>query len=110
MRGRVVSGQSNRDSGGKSDFNGIGISNPTRAFTDKEWNALDPCGGRSHVTYQRMMINRRGCGQDAGKGGRGRGIDAVETWTEQEYVDKAAGLGGCGGRNGVHFGCCGYRS
>ena len=57
-----------------------------------------------------MMINGRGRGRDAGKGSRGRGIAAVETWTEQEYVEKADIRGGRGDRNGVHFGRGGYRT
>ena len=56
------------------------------------------------------MINGRGCGHDAGKVGRGCGIAAFETGTEQKYVDEASGRGGRGGRNGVHFGRGGYRS
>ena len=86
-----------------SDFNGIDISNPTREFTDEEWTALGPGGGQAHVTQQRMMINVGGRGRDAGKSGRGRGIAAVETGTEQEYVEKADGCGGRSGRNGVPF-------
>ena len=93
-----------------SDFNGIDISNPTRAFTDKEWIALGPGGGQSHVTQQSMLINGRGCVRDAGKGIRSRGIAAVETGTEQEHVNEAAGRGSCGGRNGVRFGRGGYRT
>ena len=57
-----------------------------------------------------MMINGRGCGCGIVKGGRGRGIAAVETVTEQEYVDEDAVHRGCGGRNGVRFGCGGYRT
>ena len=38
------------------------------------------------------MINRRGRGPNAGKGGRGRGISVVETGMEQEYVDELHGL------------------
>ena len=57
-----------------------------------------------------MMINGRGCGRDTGKGGRGRGVAAVETGMEQEHVDEAAGRGGRGGRNGVRFGRGGYRT
>ena len=106
-RGRGGSGRSNRDSGGMSDFNGIDISDPTRAFTDKEWTTLGPGGRQAHVTQQRMMINGRGRGRNAGKGGRGRGIAAVETGTEQEHVDEAAGRGGRSGMNGVRFGCGG---
>ena len=89
-RGRGGSGQSNRDSEGMSDFNGIDISDPTCTFTDKEWTALGPGGGQAHVTQQRMMINGRSCGRDAGKGGQSCGIAAVETETEQEYVDEAS--------------------
>ena len=57
-----------------------------------------------------MMIN--GCGRvrDAVKVGQGRGIAAVETGTEQEYMDEAVGRGGRGGRNGVRFGRGGYRT
>ena len=43
VRGGI--GWSNRDNRGMSDFNGIDISNPTRAFTDKEWTALSQGGG-----------------------------------------------------------------
>ena len=57
-----------------------------------------------------MMINGRGRGHEAGKCGRGHGIAEVETWTEQEYLDEAAGHGGRGGRNGVRFDCDGYRT
>ena len=56
------------------------------------------------------MINGHGRGRDAGKNGRGRGIAAVETGTEHEYVDEAASRGGRGGRNGVHFCRNGYRT
>ena len=110
VRGRRGSGRSNRDSRGMSDFNGIDISDPTHAFTNKEWTALSPGGGRSHVTQQHMMINGHGNGRDAGKGGQGRGIDAVKTGTKQDYVDESAGRGGRGGKNGVRFGRGGYRT
>ena len=78
-RGRGCSVWSSRDSGAMSDFNGIDISDPTCEFTNKEWTELGLGGGRSHITQQRMIMNGRGCGRDAGKGGRGRGIAAVET-------------------------------
>ena len=68
-RGRGGSGRSNRDSGGLYDFNGIDISDPTRAFTDNEWTALGPGGGQAHVAQKRMMINGHVCGCDTGKGG-----------------------------------------
>ena len=93
-----------------SDFNSIDISDPTCAFTDKEWTALGPGGGLAHIIQQRMMINRRGRGCNAGIRGRGCGIAAVETGAEQEHVDEAAGREGSGGRNGVRFGRGGYRT
>ena len=62
-----------------SDFNGIDIFDRTCAFTDEEWTTLGPGGGKSYVTQQRMMINGRGHGRDAGKVVQGRGIAAVET-------------------------------
>ena len=93
-----------------SDFNGIDIFDPTRAFTDEEWTVIGPGGGRSHITQKRMMINGRDRGRDIGKVGRGRGIAPVETGREQEHVDEASGRGGHGGRNGVRFGCGGYRT
>ena len=61
-RGLGGSGRSNRDSVGISDFNGINISDRICPFTDKEWTALSPGGGRAHVTQKPMMINRRGRG------------------------------------------------
>ena len=69
--GRVCRGsdRSNRDSGGMSDFNGIDISDPTRACTNEEWTPLGPGGGRTHFTQQHMIINGRGRGRDAGKVG-----------------------------------------
>ena len=70
-----------------SNFNGIDISDPTCAFINKEWTTLGPGGGQAYVTQQRKMINEHGRGGDAGKSGRGRGIAAVETGTEHEYVD-----------------------
>ena len=51
-RGRGRNGRSNRDRGGMYDFNGIDISNPTRAFTDEEWTTLGPGRGRAHITQQ----------------------------------------------------------
>ena len=93
-----------------SDFNSIDISDPTRAFTDKEWNALGTGGGKFHITQQRIMIHGHGRGRDAGKVDRGRVVAAVETGVEQEHVDEAAVRGGCGGRNGVRFGSGGYRT
>ena len=92
-----------------SDFNGIDISNPTLVFTNKEWNALGPGGEQSRVTHQCMIIHRSGCGHNAGKIGQGCGIAAVETRTEQEYVDEADSREVRGGRNGVRFGSSGYR-
>ena len=93
-----------------SDFNGIDISDPTRAFTDKEWTALGPGGGQDHITQLHMMINGRGHGRDAGKCVPGRGIAAVETWAEQVHVNEADRREGGGGRNGVRFGRGGYRT
>ena len=49
------------------------------------------------------MINGRGRGRDAGKGGQGRSIAAVETGVEKEYVDEAAGRGFLSGRNELRF-------
>ena len=57
VRGRRGSGRSSRDSRAMSDVNGIDIFDPTRAFTNEEWTALGPGGGRAHITQQRMMIN-----------------------------------------------------
>ena len=93
-----------------TDFKGIDISNPTRMFTDEEWTALGPGSGRAHVTQKRIMINGRGHGCYAGRGGRGCGIAAVETVTEQEHVDETTKHVGCSGRNGVRFGRSGYRT
>ena len=93
-----------------SDFNSIDISEPTCAFTNKEWTALGTGGGQTHITEQRMMINGRGRGRDAGKSGRGRGIAAVETGAEQKHVNDSTGREGRGGRNGVSFGRGGYRA
>ena len=56
------------------------------------------------------MINGHGRGREAEKCDRGRGIAAVETGTEQDYVDEAANRRCCGGRNGVRFGRGGYRT
>ena len=56
------------------------------------------------------MINVRGCGRNAVKGGRVHGIAAVETATEQEHMDEAAICGGSSGRNGVRFGRGGYQT
>ena len=109
-RGRGGSGQSRGGSGGMSDFNGIDISDSTYAFTDEEWTAIGPGCERAHVTQKSIMINGRGCGRDAGRGGRGRSIAAVEIVMEQENVDETTGRGGRGGRNGVRFGCGGYRT
>ena len=57
-----------------------------------------------------MMINGRGRGCNAGKGGLGRGIAAVETRLEHEYMDATAGRGGRGGRNWLRFGRGLYRT
>ena len=68
-KGRRGSGRSNIDIEGMSNFNGIDISDPTCAFINKEWTTLGPGGGQAYVTQQRMMINERGCGGNAGKSG-----------------------------------------
>ena len=104
-RGHRGSGQSSGGSGEMFNFNGIDISNSTRTFTNEEWTALGPGGGRAHVTQQHIMINRRGSGCNAGRGGQGRGIGEVETVTEQENMDE-----GRGGRNVVRFGPGGYQT
>ena len=109
-RCRGGSGWSSRGSEGMYSFNGVDISDPTHAFTNEEWTAIVPGGGRAHVTQQRMMINGCGRGRDAGKGGQVRGIDAVETVTEQEYVYETTGRGSHGVRNEVRFGRGGYRA
>ena len=51
-RCRGGSGWSSRGSGGMSDLKCIDISDPTRAFTNKDWTALGTGGGRAHVTQQ----------------------------------------------------------
>ena len=57
-RGRGYSGRSHRDSGGMSNFNGIDISDPNCAFTDKEWTALVPGIGRAHVPISTASMPR----------------------------------------------------
>ena len=58
-RGCGGSGRSNRDSGGMSDFNGIEIYDPNRAFTKEKWTALGPGGGRAHVTIELVRSEER---------------------------------------------------
>ena len=48
-------------------------------------------GGRSHVTQQRIMINGRGHGRNAERGGQVCDIAAVKTVTEQEHVNETTG-------------------
>ena len=51
-RGRRGSVRNNIDDRGISDFNGINIFNPTRAFINKEWTALGSGVGQAHFTQQ----------------------------------------------------------
>ena len=90
-------------------INGIDISNPTRNFTDQEWDALGPNGGRAIVQQMRDRVNGRGRGRGGRSGGRGddgnRNVGAVNRDEAQcEQNDDASQASERGSRNGNNFG------
>ena len=110
--GRGGRGNNNR----QSIINGVDVSDPTRSFTDDEWNALSFNGGRAYVAQarERMSASRggQGGGQRSGDGGRGPGqrnagavhIQDDDTHQASEHSTNTGGRGERGGRNGTGFG------
>ena len=98
---------------GQTTINGVDVTDPTRAFTNDEWEALSYNGGRAYVAQARERMNR-GSTNSHGRGGnegRGRGISAATTETPNdeatqmsEMTNTTAGRGGRGGTNGRGFG------
>ena len=79
------SGSGGRGSGGRSGgrgngngsgtkINGVDVADPTRSFTNEEWEQLAWNGGRQYVTQARERMNGRGRGRGrGGQGGRSSG-------------------------------------
>jgi len=116
-RGGGRGGRQGRGGGGHGGgrgtvINGIDVSNPTRSFTDVEWEALGYNGGRAYVAQARERMNGGGGGRDGGRGrggGGGRNISATDTGNADEGQEEDAPAGGAGrgdrgGRNGRGFG------
>ena len=100
-------------------INGVDVSDPTRGFSDDEWERLRLNGGRQYIINARERMNGRG-----GRGGRGReggggrfaqrNAAEVESSNRQEQEQDAdsvpSGRGNeRGGRNGRGFGRGAYR-
>jgi hypothetical protein len=96
-------------------INGVDASNPTRSFTDQEWDSLGYDGGRAYVVQARERMNNRGGGrgQDGGRGRYGqRGVGSAQRGDQQaetEQVGSTESTGGRGrskrgGQNGRGFG------
>ena len=109
-RGGRDGGRNNRDGRGRGRgqgrvvINGIDVSDPTRSFTDEEWDALRPNGGLVYVHQQRERIHGRGPGQGRGRGQGGRNISSLETETHDTSENPRNDTNDRGGRNGGRFG------
>ena len=115
-------GRGGRDSNDRVVINGVDVSDPTRNFTQDEWNPLGPT--QNYVIQRHMEIHGRGNryqGQHARGGGRDgqRNIGAMgqagdETGGASGGNDQQHGNGGRqgerGGRNGRGFGRGAYGS
>ena len=115
--------------GGRGDdrctmINGVDVSDPTRAFTDDEWNRLAFNGGHQYVYQARDRMNGRGRGGRGNRdgrggnrdGGRGRSVGAVGSAGNESGTGEgttgdsgAGGNGDRGGRNGRGFGRGAYQ-
>jgi hypothetical protein len=121
--GRSGRGGRGDNSGGNRNctvINGVDVTNPTRSFTDQEWQSLQYNGGRAYVMQARERMNSRGGGRgrDGGRdAGRGRGSrnaaalgridgDAADPAPEDNPSEGRGGRGRSerGGRNGRGFG------
>jgi hypothetical protein len=96
---------------GQTIINGVDVSDPTRGFTDDEWEALSSHGGRAYVMQVRERMGRGNNSQGRGRNdGRGRGVSATMTQHSTEddshvsEMTTTAGRGGRGGTNGRGFG------
>ena len=124
-RGAGRDGRGGRGRLGPNRINGVDVSDPTRAFTAQEWEALARDGGRAYVWQARERIAGRGRGRDGGRFGPGqqpgRNIAALGYYqpdpNQQQPPPAPApapdaagrGLGDRGGRNGRGFGRGAYQ-
>ena len=109
-RGRSGRGRA-QGRGAATVINGIDVTDPTRPFTDTEWEALGYNGGRAYVKQARERISGRGRGRDAGRGGGQRNVGELsmdqtghDPAAEETADNTGRGNGERGGRNGRGFG------
>ena len=118
-RGRG-SGRGGRGGGrgrGSCILSGIDVSDPTREFTQEEWQTLRENNHVRTVIDMRNRTNFGGRGRGRGRGGRGRGgrgqrdrhIRAVH-FEDSEEKDKEPESSAKGGQNGTGFGSGRYGS
>jgi hypothetical protein len=104
-RGRGRDGGRGRGGRGRGTMiNGVDVSDPTRAFTAQEWQALAFNGGRKYVHEARERINNAHARNQGGRGGRGDGgrgggrhVGAAETQERHNEGEEAGGRGEGGG-------------
>jgi hypothetical protein len=98
-------------------INGVDVSDPTRAFTDDEWNRLSYNGGQQYVYQARDRMAGRGRGGRGNcDGGRGRSVGAVDSASNETVNSEGttadssnSGNGDRGARNGRGFGRGAYQ-
>jgi len=114
--GRGGRGNGNGNGNGTS-INGVDVADPTRSFTNEEWEQLAWNGGRQYVNQARERMNGRGRG---GRGGRwnggGRNASGAASDRTQEETDtntndqnQGNGNGDRGAQHGRGFGRGAYR-
>ncbi len=105
-------------------INGVDVSDPTRAFTDDEWNRLSYNGGQQYVYQASDRMAGRGRGGHGNRdgrggnrdGGRGRSVGAVGSASNETVNSEGttadssnSGNGDRGARNGRGFGRGAYQ-
>jgi hypothetical protein len=86
------SGGCGNGNGSITKINGVDVSDPTRSFTNEEWEQLAWNGGHQYVTQAHERMNRlgRGCG---GEGGHSCGGSHNAMLTGEEWDPVNVGLG-----------------
>ena len=101
-RGDVRDGGRGRGGGNhRTVINGVDVSNPTRSFTEQEWDSLGYDGGRAYVVQARERMNNRGGGRgrDGGRGRYGqRAVGSAQSGEQQSETEQVGSTESTGGR------------